>query len=383
LTGLLRVTDISAAKGYNMRIGFIGPSYPFRGGIAQFADTLASKLQDNKHEVVMYNFKTQYPTLLFPGGSQFEEGRAKYRLMRERVLTPYEPFSWWRTVQRIRKWHPAAVIVSYWLPFFAVAFGWITKALQPDTKIVYLVHNGKAHEKYPFASILLRYCWRTADVLVTLSDTVTEQVKEACPEKAENIVQLYHPQYEIERSQPINSEVTGKLLYFGFIKPYKGVDVLLCAMGIVKEHLPNVRLTVAGQVYGDPALYLDLIQSLDIAAMVDWQDRYISNEEMGHYFEEADACILPYRSATQSGIAQLAYSYSVPVIATRAGGLQEMVVEGKTGYLANVDDPQDLANAIIRYYQDGNKKQLMDEIGKEQQKYSWEPFIEAIQGVLA
>jgi glycosyltransferase involved in cell wall biosynthesis len=214
-----------------------------------------------------------------------------------------------------------------------------------------------------------------------MSDSVNQSLFKLFPTLAKDrVFRLNHPNYDFYASKEKKSfEFQNNLLFFGYIKAYKGLDILLEAMPIVLKKMPNLKLTIAGEVYGDNSVYLNIIKKHNLQNSINFHDKYISNEEVQEFFQSADVCVLPYKHATQSGIIQLSYAFGLPVIASNVGGIPEVVIEGKTGCLMPPSDVEGLALAILNFYQNFSLKESFNHISKENEKYSWIPFIEAIE----
>lgn len=370
-----------------MRIAFLGPAYPHRGGIAQFIASWADHFLKAGHEVQVFSFIHQYPNWLFPGKDQKDHSDVTIDLPIKPVLTPYDPFTFQKTVDAILDYQPDVLILKYWIPFFAPAFGYVLRHLKKKSsmKIVYNIDNIDFHEKWLFAESLTRYALKPADYFMTMSDTVYKSLKRILPGIHEDrIMQFYHPTYDFyQRKRTLSPEKSNsempRILFFGFIKHYKGLDVLLNAMPSVIEQIPKVRLVVVGEVYGNDDQYRKLVHSLHLEEHVELHTVYIPNEQVEDYFTNTDVCVLPYRSATQSGITQLAFAFHTPVIATRVGGLSEVIEEGKNGFLVEPENPKQLAEAIIRYFRDDCRPDFVRYIAEHQRSYSWEPLVEAIE----
>lgn len=362
-----------------MRIAFLGPSYPWRGGIAQFAQNMAQKLLDSGHEIMMFTFIHQYPTLIFPGSEQIDKTSTPSKLATQKVLTPYNPITWITARQDINGWNPDVIIVSYWLPIMAPAFGFVLRGIK-HAKKVYLIHNIKFHEKWLFADTLSRYAMSAANGYVTLSEITAgslQQLNMIRPNQ--RLLNLFHPVYEqLFIKTEANHELTYRILFFGFVKHYKGLDVLLEAMAIVLKQLPDLKLVIAGDVYGTQKPYLEQIENLGIKASVEANFRYIAETEIERFFVNCDVCILPYRSATQSGVAQMAFAFDVPVIASNVGGIEEVVKDKVNGLLVEPENAQALADKIVEYYQNGYTVKFRDAIKENNVKYSWNSFTEKL-----
>lgn len=366
-----------------MKIAFLGPAYPLRGGIAQFIAILADKLQKQGHEVKIFSFKKQYPKLLFPGKEQLENSKMVLDLPIESHLIPYNPCTFAKTIREIKVYEPDLLILKYWIPFFAPAFGYIINKLKKklNLKVLYIIDNIDFHEKWVGGDLLTKYAFKKADYFITMSDSVSQSLFKLFPQLSQDkVFKLNHPTYDFYASQQKHSfEFKYNLLFFGYIKAYKGLDILLEAMPLVLEKMPQLKLTIAGEVYGDNTIYLDIIKKHQLEEVITFHDKYISNEEVKEYFLSADVCVLPYKHATQSGIIQLSYAFGVPVIASAVGGIPEVIREGKTGYLVPANDVQALAQAIIKFYQECDLQESFQHISHENAKYSWQPFLEVIE----
>lgn len=358
----------------------LGPAPPLRGGISQFALMLALEFQAEGHSVKMFSFSKQYPDLIFPGSDQYDKSGNTYDLEIEAVLTPYLPWTWIQAVQKIKAFAPDLVIVSYWLPFFAPAFAWISSKLKP-LKIYYLTHNIQSHEKWPLGSWLRDRALSKAEKIIVLSESCANDAKRLLPLCASRRVVLgFHPIYDsyARGEKPEPDSKTKNLLFFGLIKPYKGLDILLKAMPKLLQTVPDARLIVAGDVYGDPEPYHRLIRELKLEDKVELHFRYISDTEIGDLFYRCKVCILPYKTATQSGVIASSYSFNVPVIASDVGGLGEYIVEGITGYLVEPENPEALAQQISAFFINKDFARMQEEIIKYKASFSWKALAELI-----
>jgi glycosyltransferase involved in cell wall biosynthesis len=368
-----------------MKIGFLGPAYPLRGGIAQFIAILAELLEKQGHEVTIYSFVKQYPRLLFPGQEQIDKSAKVINLRIKTVLTPYNPLTFPRTVRTILKDKPDLLIFKYWIPFFAPAFGYILARLKKrGIKTLCIFDNIEFHEKWLFADKLTNYVLKSTTECITMSESVYKSLTNKFSRfPVDKIHKHKHPNYDFYREKELKpkEKLLHRLLFFGYIKPYKGLDILLKAMpGIIKEN-PDLKLTIAGEVYGDPGIYTGIIEDLKLSDYIDFQNRFIANEEVEEFFLTADVCVLPYRSATQSGITQLAFSFCTPVIATNVGGLSEIIKDNYNGYLIEAESPQAIVDAVTRYYSEEKYRQFSANIHHQQHndEFSWEPFIQTIE----
>lgn len=362
------------------KIALLGPAPPFRGGITQFALMLAKEWLRQGKEVRMFTFERQYPKLLFPGGGQTTEFSDLPDIAVERVFTPYQPGSWKNAVKRIQAWQPDAVIASYFLPWFAPSYAWICRRLQ-DTRVICLAHNVDFHEKWPGADILSRRLFRSCDKIVVLSEACLRDLKRKFPESISTKGVLgFHPIYDCyartEDASATAESNTLTAMFFGLIKPYKGLDILLKAVKQARLRIPELKLLIAGEVYGNEEMYQKQIRSLGLEDAVETHFRYITDTEVSGFFQRCQVCVLPYKSATQSGVIATAYSFDVPVIASNVGGLSEYISENETGLLVAPNDPEALAAALIRYYEHGLFGKFSARIPTYRKRFSWAKLAE-------
>ena len=367
-----------------MKIGFLGPAYPLRGGIAQFNMLLAKELK-KEHEVKIFSFSKQYPQILFPGKDQIDHSETKPDLEIKPVVIPYNPLTWVYAVKKIRQWQPGILILKYWIPFFAPVFGWIIRRLTKNNiKVIYVIDNIVFHEKWYFAEKLTKYALGKADVLITMSDSVYDDAKKLLPKV--DIVKGLHPIYNCYNLQKYSKESARKklnvekkkvILFFGYIKPYKGLDLLIKSFPLILEELSDAHLMIVGEVYGDDAVYFELIEKLELKNNITFLNRFATNEEVELYYKAADVLALPYISATQSGVVQIAYDMGLGAVATPVGGLSELVLNNKTGIMATDVTEQAFADAIVHYF-DLDQEELVKNIREENKKYSWDALAKLI-----
>lgn len=328
----------------------------------------------------LFTFVSQYPAFLFPSSDQFTDEEPM--LPTYRVFTPYLPYTWPKAVKMIRDFAPDIIIASYWIPFMAASMGWILRRVKASKSIL-LVHNSEFHEKWPLSSMLSMYIYRSADKLMLLSKAGYQSLTKNYPQiNPDQLILGFHPIYNVYKKTSTVIKEPFTMLFFGFIKPYKGLDVLLEAMPQVIESVPNARLLIAGDVYGNKDSIRDLVSSLKLDSAVEAHLRYISSDEVGDFFGRASVVILPYRSATQSGIIAMAYAFGIPVIATDIGGLTEYIDHGHTGYLVKPGDPNSLADAICHFFENDKDKDFKPQIDKKCKLLSWQAFSEKLMASL-
>lgn len=364
----------------SLRIAMLGPAPPFRGGISVFATHLGHELSSQDHEVHYFNFISQYPKFLFPGGDQMDETCPD--INSERILTPYLPYTWLHTIKSINQYQPDIVLVSWWLPFFAPAFGTILRKLL-STRIIYIAHNIIPHEFWPGTKTLLKYALSPAQKIVVLSKACLDDLKRYLPNSiARKGILGFHPIYNYAKPDVVQRSTVQPdphtILFFGLIKPYKGLDVLLKAMPLIKAKHPGIKLVIAGAVYGSSAVYEEIIADLGLDSQVERHYRYISDDEIAGFFERCGLCVLPYKSATQSGVIATAYSFDTPVIASNVGGLSEYIIPDQTGFLVEPENPQALADAIIRYIETNSYIPMSANIRDYKRKFGWDELVKLI-----
>ncbi len=372
-----------------MRIAFVGTAYPMRGGIAQFNALLYRALQKN-HEVLMLSFKRQYPSVFFPGKTQFVEGLVPdaLKIPSERLVDSIGPATWFAAARRASEFGAEVLLFKYWMPFFAPCFGTISRLLKRRRRAstVLVCDNVIPHERRPFDGMLTRYMLAAADGFVVMSESVRDDLLRFKPDACYEMVR--HPIYDVF-GQPLGKQEARRrlglpesrrlILFFGYVREYKGLDVLLEAMGLLKTRLPELLLLVAGEFYEGEARYRKMVSDLGIEDRVVFRSDYVPDSEVGVIFSAADAVVLPYRSATQSGIVQVAFQIGTPVICTDVGGLAEVVPDGKAGLIVRPGDPAAVAAAIGRFYEEDLEETLRAGVAREREKYSWRPLVEAIE----
>lgn len=377
-----------------MKIALIGPAYPYRGGIAHHTNMLYTYLRRHGHEVDVITFTRQYPKILYPGQTQEEVGDAggvAEAIPSVRLIDSINPFSWWRAARRVREGRYDLHVFRWWLPFFGFAFGTIARIVRkrrPGSVLV-ILDNLFPHEKRPGDSMLTRYFFRHCDMAICQSSTVFDQLARTFP--AIPRAMLPHPVYENfgdaipQREARTRLGITAErvILFFGFIRAYKGLDRLLAAMPEIVRRVPGVQLLVVGEFFDDAAPYLDSIRNGGVASHVTIHDAYVPNEEVAQWFSAADMLVLPYHSATNSGIVQIGYNFAVPAIVTNVGSLAEVVIDGETGFVLDDASPQALANAVARMYTGDTRDRLASNIVRERVKYSWDAFVEGIESFVA
>jgi glycosyltransferase involved in cell wall biosynthesis len=365
-----------------MNITIIGSAHPLRGGgIATFNERMAEVLQQQGHNVVIYSFSLQYPSFLFPGKSQFTDEPAPKGLEIRSVINSINPLNWISIGNRIKNEKPDLIIVRFWLPFMGPCFGTILRRVRKNrhTKIVAITDNVIPHEHRPGDMVFTKYFLKAADAFLAMSKDVLKDLKQFTDKPS---VFSPHPVYDNygnavtkhEACVRLRLDVNAKyILFFGFIRKYKGLDLLLDAMKDERLKQADIQLIVAGEFYGDGEPYLKQISDNGIANNVKLFTEFIPNEDIKYYFSAADLIVQPYRTATQSGITQVAYHFEKPMVVTNVGGLAEVVPDGKAGYVAE-PEPTSIASAILQFF-NGDIHRFDENLKNEKKIYSWEEFI--------
>lgn len=360
-----------------MRIAYLSTFYPYRGGIAQYNAMLYRELEKH-HEIKAYTFTRQYPNIFFPGDTQYVTESDKIDLIQAgRVLDTINPISYFKAAKEINKFRPQLLIIRLWMPFFAPSLGTVAKKVQRNgTKTICIADNIIPHERRFGDLSLLKYLLKRIDGFVTMSKIVEQQLLSL--KSNAKCFFIPHPIYE-HFGNPIDQEQARKLLdlpankkiilFFGFIRDYKGLDILLKSM----IHLNNEYfLLIAGEVYGNFGKYQKTIEELGIQDKIKLYIEYIKDQDVASFFSAADVCVLPYRSATQSGIVQIAYNFNLPVICTNVGGLSEIVSDGVTGFVLDSQNPEDVAIKICHYFEHNLKSRFSQNINQTKMVYSWQ-----------
>ncbi len=378
-----------------MKLAFLGPAPPFRGGIVTYYAMLYRVLQERGHSVFWASFRKQYPGFLFPGSGQKGETANWLKQPNTQNFVPWSPWSWWKAAKSLEDEALDAVIIKYWLPFFAPGFFAVTWLLRRRTKtrIIYLLDNVIAHEKYPFANFLTRLALGQGHAFIAQSLQVREDLFTVLPEtNVDRVITSPHPVYDFGepgRSRRSKAEAREILklpakvhlvLFFGFIKAYKGVNNLIdSARHLRKEFGEDLRILIVGDIYGEKQPYVDRIAASGAADIIDLVDGFVPDETVEDYFLAADLAVLPYISATQSGIIQIAYNYDLPVVTTNVGGLPEVVTDGGTGFIVPPEDSAALAGAVIRFFREKRAEEFIANVVQEKKKYSWDRMAEAVE----
>ena len=370
------------------KIIIIGSAHPLRGGgIATFNERLAREFIQAGNKISIYSFSLQYPQFLFPGTSQFTAGAAPVGLDIRTRINSVNPFNWRSVGNEIKNQQPDIVVVRYWLPFMAPCLGSILRIVKKNrhTKIVCIADNIIPHEPKPWDSLLTHYFVKPVDAFITMSKAVLTDLKKFAPGKPAKLVP--HPLYDnfgekifkhAARAHLNISKDEQVILFFGFIRKYKGLDILLDAMKLLaaSPETKMIKLLIAGEFYGNQKLYENQIERLGINGQLMLHTNFIPDSEVKYYLCAADVIVQPYRSATQSGVTPLAYHFEKPMIVTNVGGLPALVPDGKVGLIAE-PNAGSIAQKIIEYFE-SDEQHYISNIIEEKKKYSWGTMVEAI-----
>tara|TARA_B100001250_G_scaffold403332_1_gene417712 strand:+ start:119 stop:1243 length:1125 start_codon:yes stop_codon:yes gene_type:complete len=370
-----------------MKIALISVAPPYRGGISKHTTILAQKLS-HKHSVDIINYKRQYPKLLFPGKTQYLENISSYK-SNFRLIDTINPISWYKTANLIIYKNYDLVIFRFWNPFFAPALGLIAKIIKKHsstTKLISLCDNIIPHEKLPLSNYFIKFLFNKLDGHIVQSSQTEEELNQIVysPKYKKSL----HPIYNTYKDKVNKNKARLKLklkskniiLFFGIIRDYKGLDILIKSLGILKKN-KDFHLMIAGECYGKENKYQNLISSLDLSNYITWYNRYIPDDQINIYFSAADVVILPYKSASQSGIAQIAYNYDIPIIVSNIKGLAEIVQNGKSGFVFESENYTNLAEILDDNLGTSNFDSMGKFISNYKFLFSWENFIESIESL--
>ena len=359
----------------------IGPGHPLRGGLATFNQRLAKEFNDQGDSCSIYSFSLQYPKFIFPGKTQYTDEPAPENLTIHTVINSINPFNWIKIGNRLKKERPDIIIVRFWLPLMGPALGTILRRVRKNrhTKIICIADNVIPHEKRPGDKLFTKYFLQSCDAFITMSEKVMSDLRLFEKEKPAKLVS--HPLYD-NFGEGISKEEARKhlnipqeeniILFFGFIRKYKGLDLLLGAMAVLKNQQPatrNHKLLVAGEFYEDEKPYQELIDKLNIRDRLLLKTDFIPDSEVKYYLCAADAVIQPYKNATQSGVTPLAYHFEKPMVVTNVGGLPALVPDNKVGLVVE-PNAEAIAAGISRFYELG-ENYFIPHLRSEKQKYSW------------
>ncbi len=367
----------------------LGSAHPLRGGLASYNERLAQAFQDAGDQVQIYTFSLQYPNFLFPGKTQYSESPAPKDLNIRISVNSVNPINWLKVGNEISKQKPDLLIFKYWLPFMGPCFGTIARRVKRNghTKIITILDNVIPHEHRPGDRLFTRYFLKPIDAFIAMSTSVLEDLGQFNITKPR--VESPHPLFD-NFGKPVSRKLALSelnldpsiryLLFFGFIRDYKGLDLLLHAMA--EESMRNipVKLIIAGEFYSNEEKYRNLISELNLEDRIIDCTNFIADEEVYKYFCAADVVVQPYKNATQSGVTQIGYQFEKPMIVTNVGGLPEIIPDGKVGFVVEPNS-KDLAVSIARFYNENKLEEFTANAREEKKKYSWEMMVQRINNL--
>lgn len=370
-----------------MKIVILGTAWPYRGGLAVYNERLAREFAAEGDEVSIYTFTLQYPSFLFPGKTQYSTEPAPSDLKIVRSLNSINPFSWGKTGRSIRALEPDILIIKFWLPFMAPCLGRVARIVKRGgrTRVVSILDNIIPHEHRPGDRLFGRYFTRSIDGFVAMSDSVLEDLKQFDTSKPR--VFCRHPLYDNFGAKASREESLRFLgldaeqrymLFFGLIRDYKGLDLLLKAYADSRFRKMNVKLIVAGEFYSGSEKYFEMEKELGLEGMVVWKSDFVPDSEVRYCFGAADIVVQPYKSATQSGVTQIAYHFEKPMLVTNVGGLAEIVPDGKVGYVVEPESAR-IADALVDFFENKRQEQFTDGILKEKKQYAWSNMTRSVK----
>ncbi len=372
------------------KVVIIGPGYPLRGGLATFNQRLSKEFSDLGDDCVIYSFSLQYPKILFPGKTQFSSEQAPDNIKIVSAINSVNPLNWIRIGNRLKMLKPDLIVVRFWIPFMGPALGTILRRVRKNnhTRIVCIADNVRPHEKRIGDTAFTKYFLKSCHAFITMSEKVMKDLRQFVPNKPAQQVQ--HPLYDnfgnildkTEARRKIDLPLNEKLiLFFGFIRNYKGLDILLEAMSDQRIKDNKIKLIVAGEFYEDPALYHQLMLKYGLEHSVILRTDFIPDSQVQYYLSAADAVIQPYRNATQSGVTPLAYHFEKPMVVTNVGGLPDLVPHEQAGIVTE-PNPTAIADAILRVYELG-EHYFIPHLRTEKKKYAWHHLVSAIKKLAA
>ena len=372
------------------KVVIVGSAYPLRGGLSVYNERLARAYLENGDDVIIYTFSLQYPNFLFPGKSQYSNDPPPKDLNIKVCINSINPFNWFKVGNEIKKLKADLVIIKFWIPFMAPGLGTIARIIRRNkiSKVITIIDNIIPHEKRIGDKTLAKYWAKSVDGFVAMSKNVLNDID--LFDKTKPKIYCPHPLYDnfgqsIPKSEArkiLNIKQDEKIaLFFGFIRDYKGLDILLESMASPKVRELGIKLLVAGEFYTDSKPYFDIIKNHNLAEQVIMSNDFIPDGEVANYFCAADVIVQPYKDATQSGVTQIAYHFEKPIITTNVGGLAEIVPDGVVGYVVEPVVDQ-IAESIEKFYLQKKEMAFIKNARTEKNKYSWENLINSINLLL-
>lgn len=370
-----------------MKIVVLGTAWPYRGGIALFNERLAREFQKENDEVITYTFTLQYPSFLFPGKTQYSEEPAPQGMNIVRKVNSVNPFNWMKVGRELKKMAPDLIVIGFWLPFMAPCLGTIARIARKNgkTRVVSVVHNIVPHEHRIGDKMFATYFCNSVDGFVAMSDSVLNDL--TLFDNVKPRVFCRHPLYDnfgeaVERNSALQElgldSKNRYMLFFGLIRDYKGLDIMLKAYADSRLRQMGVKLIVAGEFYNNAEKYFELEKELGLEGEVIWHREFVPDSKVRYYFGAADIIVQPYKSATQSGVTQIAYHFEKPMIVTNVGGLAEIVPNGKAGYVVEPDE-REIADAIVDFFGNNRQEEFREGLLFEKKKYAWSNMTKSVR----
>ncbi len=374
------------------KIFIIGPAFPLRGGPAEFNQNLCTELIKAGHDAQIISYSLQYPNFLFPGSSQFEtSGQAPEGLKIHTLINTVNPFNWFKVARFIKKEKPDFILFRFWLPFFGPSLGTIAKLVKSTTKVLALTDNVIPHEKRfgdkPFTNYFIKNCHG----FIAMSKTVLNDISKFS--STTNKAYSPHPMYETYGAPVTKEEAREKLglnnedklvLFFGLIRHYKGLDILLEVFATNELKKQNIKLLIAGEVYEDAnqnkQTYFDIIEKHGLQNAVIFHDKFIPNDLVRYYFCASNLVAQTYRNATNSGVTMVGYNYEKPMLVTNVGGLAEIVPNNRCGYVVNLN-VNEISEKLVQYFSQNKEQEFTQNVKLEKKKYEWGEFIRVLMGL--
>ena len=374
-----------------MKILIVGPAWPYRGGIADFDERIAREYIKKGDEVEIFTFTLQYPSFLFPGKTQYSPDPRPEDLDIKRKVNSINPFNWIKVGRELKKKNADLLIIKFWLPLMAPCFGTIARIVKGNgkTKVISILDNIIPHEHRPGDKILSKYFISSIDAFIAMSKSVYDDLKSLNDKKP--CLLSPHPIYDnfgtaVNREEAIGSlglDPSAKyMLFFGFIRDYKGLDILLKAIADERIKNSDIKLIVAGEFYNNSEKYFEMEKQLGLESKIIWRTDFIADEQVKNYFCASDIIVQPYKTATQSGVTQIAYHFEKPMLVTNVGGLPEIVPNGKVGYSVE-PEAKVIADAISDFYCNGRYAEFVDNTKEEKKKYSWDRMLENVDKAMS
>ncbi len=363
----------------------IGPVYPYKGGISHYTGLMVRALKE-RYEVITESYKMQYPRLLFKKEQRDYSNKTFEIEDAEFLIHTANPFNWISSKVRIREKNPDLVIVSWWHPYFSPCYHFLLRGLK-KIPVLFICHNVLPHERFVLDRWLTRQTLKRGNLYIVQSKEDEKNLKELFPKRPYR--RTVHPTYNAFRLKGMDKKEAREslgiaqdekiLLFFGLVREYKGLEYLITAAPMITRALNGVKIFVVGDFGNHKEEYVKQIQKSGAEEIFEIRDGYVPDEEVEPYFAAADLTVCPYVSATQSGIVQISFGFNVPVIATAVGGLPEAVTDQKTGYVVEPKNPQAIADAVIRYFEEGKEEEFRENVRSESERFSWEHFVDVVE----